>query len=395
MVAHLEEMPNEVFEGIAVCLDLADICSLRVCSRVISAKATQEHFKSFFISKRVEVIESAFDDFVAATHNGGLGCLVQNLVLVGLADCTTDPAGPVDESEDTLTLTAALDAALRNVRKYRRRGQLQCLTLEVRVCYDGPAQRLLPSEAIIVTPRKELMRPSRETAKAVWRAAETLWDIAVNVLREAELPILALHAFDGPNMQACSLAAPQLNLPGLADGTYDATLSSLEVLSMSISSVWVPDYPVDELQYEEDDVEDPGPSEDEVAQEQARAEALSNYNGLANLLKHCLKLRDLDLHYFKMQPYHMFRDVSIDHERLFEQVALLDDLPRLQRCSLRGVIARENDLLTVVRRMRPRRLTFDNRSPGFRDIQTNPRLLLKRRSRPRGVALQRDLGAKP
>ena len=86
MSPSLENCPNEVIESIVVLLVLGDICSLRQSSRTLSSKTTQNHFKSYFLSKHVDITESALRTFVDVTQPGWLGCLIQHLVLVGVVN---------------------------------------------------------------------------------------------------------------------------------------------------------------------------------------------------------------------------------------------------------------------------------------------------------------------
>ena len=88
MSPSLENCPNEVIESIVVLLVLGDICSLRQSSRALASKTTQNHFKSCFLSKHVDITGSALREFVDVTQRSWLGCLIQNLVLVGVVNNT-------------------------------------------------------------------------------------------------------------------------------------------------------------------------------------------------------------------------------------------------------------------------------------------------------------------
>ena len=86
MSPRLEDCPDEVIEAIVVLLHLDDIRSLRQSCRSLAAKTTQRHFKSYYHSKRVDITRRALRAFVNATQPGRLGCLVQELILVGLTN---------------------------------------------------------------------------------------------------------------------------------------------------------------------------------------------------------------------------------------------------------------------------------------------------------------------
>jgi hypothetical protein len=88
MSPSLEDCPNEVIESIVVLLAITDICSLRQSSRTLATKTTQEHFKSYFRTKHVDITGSALQGLVDITQPGWLGCLIQHLVLVGVVNNT-------------------------------------------------------------------------------------------------------------------------------------------------------------------------------------------------------------------------------------------------------------------------------------------------------------------
>jgi hypothetical protein len=84
----LEGCPNEAIECIVVHLGLIDIRSLRLSSRALGIKATEDHFKSYFHSKHVDITHSALSAFVDITGPGELGCFIQDLTLVGVVNNT-------------------------------------------------------------------------------------------------------------------------------------------------------------------------------------------------------------------------------------------------------------------------------------------------------------------
>lgn len=88
MSPSLEDLSNEVNYSIVALSDLGDICSLRLCSRTLATKATQTNFKSYFLARHVDITDTSLREFVHLTQPGWLGCLVQNLVLVGVVNNT-------------------------------------------------------------------------------------------------------------------------------------------------------------------------------------------------------------------------------------------------------------------------------------------------------------------
>jgi hypothetical protein len=62
----IEDCPNEIIEAIVVLLDLDDIRSFRQSCRSLAAKTTQNRFKSYYHSKRVDITLHALGAFVDA-----------------------------------------------------------------------------------------------------------------------------------------------------------------------------------------------------------------------------------------------------------------------------------------------------------------------------------------
>jgi hypothetical protein len=84
MAPVLDDIPNELFERIVEQLDARDIFALRLGSRLLASKATQKTFKAFLRTKHVQLDERPLTELVHATRPGGIGDLIDNLVLVGL-----------------------------------------------------------------------------------------------------------------------------------------------------------------------------------------------------------------------------------------------------------------------------------------------------------------------
>jgi hypothetical protein len=62
--------------------------AISVTLAALSVKCTQGHFRSFFISKHVDITGSDLREFVDMTQRGGSGCQIQHLVLVGVVNNT-------------------------------------------------------------------------------------------------------------------------------------------------------------------------------------------------------------------------------------------------------------------------------------------------------------------
>lgn len=83
--ARLDALTNELFENMAECLDLDDLRNLRLVSRAVAFKTTQNHFESYFSRKQVNISGQGLQAFAQATSQGNrLACLVRHLTLTGI-----------------------------------------------------------------------------------------------------------------------------------------------------------------------------------------------------------------------------------------------------------------------------------------------------------------------
>ena len=72
-------------------LDLDDLRNLRMVSKAVAFKATQNHFTSHSSRKRVDLTRLGLQAFVQATSQGArLGCGVRQLTLAGVEYCISE-----------------------------------------------------------------------------------------------------------------------------------------------------------------------------------------------------------------------------------------------------------------------------------------------------------------
>jgi hypothetical protein len=140
MAPAFDDIPNELSERIIQLLNLRDIFGLRFSSRLLALKATQGHFKSFFRKKHVHLDESSLTRFVHAAQSGGLFCLLEDLVVVGL---TTDPKFLEDELEYPATSDGATDATMK-----QSLDALRSLQASLQVFRDSKTDLQLLSDAL-------------------------------------------------------------------------------------------------------------------------------------------------------------------------------------------------------------------------------------------------------
>lgn len=209
----LEDCPPEIIETLVSLLDLDDICRLRQTSRSLAAKSSQSRFKAFFRFKKVLLSEASLRAFREVTQSGRLGCLLQNLVLVGLTN--NSAAISRSEAEESLdeTLYDLLSHAFRNMKANSKGRELLSLSLRVEVPQKEGEPRLPPSALPC------------DDWRLVWRSSACTCSIAMRASTAARLPVATLIVYNNGEQQFCSLACDELgNLP-LLDGGLSVVLS--------------------------------------------------------------------------------------------------------------------------------------------------------------------------
>jgi hypothetical protein len=384
MSPSLEDCPNEVIESIVVLLILGDICSLRQSSRTLASKTTQNHFKSYFLLKHVDITESALQTFVDVTQPGWLGCLIQNLVLVGVVNNTKaleyivgeEPESDLEEEGNGKKLAKAeqdleileqqqtdyeklhesgtdvslLSKAFSNIAANSKTGRLLTMSLEV-VVYREDAERRLPPLA-------------GGSWRFIWKCAADTFHTAFRSLAASNMQIEKLNIFNDRRLQRCSLACYELGSVDFKHKGLAISLASLKSLSLSVSDRVIfqskkdaershdPAEDIDSIDWETSDDEARG-----IADMRAEAADECNFIGLANLLQLSGKLEDLKIHKYRLDMGVLNNSRADLHlERLLHLAAEIDTPPKLRRIELRGLCVREEDLLAFIRRTGARKL---------------------------------------
>ncbi|KUJ14024.1 uncharacterized protein LY89DRAFT_152017 [Mollisia scopiformis] len=324
MAPRLEDCPNEVIESIVVLLDLNDICNLRQTSRSLATKATQNHFKSFYLSKHVDTTTRSLEKFVDATRPGRLGCLVQNLTIFGVF---TFPR--VDGRDLAAGLWATgmkldlLNQALSGIAAAKR--------------------------------TEETISLSRNGVdwESYWQCVAGTFHTAMRAVAASGLKLRALIVFHDTGGQSGNLGCDELNRLDFQDQRLVASLSSLKYLALSLSDRAITNLP-------EPDRSQP-PKQEFILEAMGKATDQENFIGLEKLLQLAPLLEDLEIRYYRLNAAHVFlRSPYLQHELLLRELAQSEKLPRLKTCSIRGIVISSEDLLAFVRRTAPQRLLLDN-----------------------------------
>lgn len=395
MATQLVDLANEIIESIVVLLDLPDICNLRLASRLLASKVTQDHFRSFFRSQKIDLTKQSLQAFVDATRSGRLGCLVQDLTLVGIAN---NPKGlesilqektrPVVERNGPMFMSTGercseeeLVKAERDLHTINRRREEQQQLREhgrdvellgeafANIAAHGKSGGLYSLSLEVAMYRDDADEPKRPTSglgwKYVWQAAADSYKAAMPALAGSGLQVLRLNLFNSEGFIRCSIASNELSILDFEDPGLQTCLRSIKSLSISLS-----DRIIDETDHDAKRTGDPG---DEVdwsiapkprAIEELRAEAADekNFSGLARLVSLCSNLEELDLHFFNMAIRILTSEDAKD-EILLQRLADITKgrLTNLKKCRLRGFHVWEQDLLALVQQAPAlQSLTLDN-----------------------------------
>lgn len=371
MAPPIEACPAEVIEEVVRYLTLADICSLRLSSRYLATNATQDIFKSYFLAKHVDLAKESLEKFVQITKPGSLGCLVENLIVVGIAIETTpletilnekarwiqESQGPIFSStqhECDAEELAEVEHDLQ-VLKGRQREQQQLKESAHDIALLSDAFRNLKTDEILgkspsLSLEVVIYRQDAETRQepvqggdwqTVWRNAAHVFNTTMASLANSGLPIDKLDIFN--STLRCSLACNELGC--LEDYSTDLKASFRELKSLSLS--------LSDPLHKEADLE-------------TDAEGLKrprlpdrNFAGLPILLGLGPQLEELQLHWNRLRQSNTVWDIEA-RERLFEAIARTARLPPVKKCHVRGVSALQPSFLDFLRRTPIKSLLIEN-----------------------------------
>ena len=374
MSSLLEDCPGDIIELMVRLLALKDICSLRQSSRTLAAKIKQgHHFESYFRSKHVDITSEALQAFVDQTQPAGLGCLIQDLVLVGVVNNTEKLKATLVNPEycnaneqekvpqDLLILEerqiayrqlheSGMDVdlptqALRNLASNSKTGKLLSLSLKVVVYRENAVERQHPLAG--------------GSWRLIWGSAIDTFRSALCSLAQSNLLIEKLSIFNDRHLQRCSIFYDELESIDFKNKGLARSLASLKSLSVSFSNRHVScSEKHAELFY--DPAEDMGSAafneERNIDDVKTEAANMNNYMGLAKLLKLSSNIENLELQqYFLDTEGHTLHD-DLQIEQILQRAAEMKQPPILKRMELRGLWVNEKGLLTFVRRTEVRKL---------------------------------------
>ncbi|OTB09180.1 hypothetical protein M426DRAFT_134044 [Hypoxylon sp. CI-4A] len=321
MEPSLEALPIELVGHIVTLIDLRDIVSLRLTSRNVESKVSQQHFARYFNHKNVELAPGPLEDMVHITSQGHLGCLLQHCTITGVVG--SEMSGIQNDDEHLRLLTRAFS----NLKQRSPKGRLASLCLRVDVRSrdstsesDGPSLR-----------------------ESVWATALQTFNVTMAALHASQLPVDEhLDIYDG--VLRCSLAYDAL-LPLTQQFSSMSVFSSLKKLTVSLSSPFK---------------EPEGSTLDSAISKLGRSSQTVHgklaLRDLLNMSSIMPKLESLDVHWYNIITHDTY-NAPLDPYYSVLQLGQ-SNFACLKTCSLRGVYILESDLLGLIKAVHPSALTM-------------------------------------
>ncbi|USW47186.1 hypothetical protein Slin15195_G005050 [Septoria linicola] len=379
----LERCPNEIIECVVVLLELSDMCHLRLASRVLLGKATQDYFKSFCKHKHVDLTKTAIQILIDITQPGMLGCHIEELTLVGVVNNTlsfesivrkrTKPVvehnGPMTMSTEVRCTEDEVQRAQRDLQDLRQRQAddtsfiesghaVELLSQAFKNLAENGCNIPLPNLKLDVVVFRE-DATTRLSAlqgggwKMIWSCASQTLKVTINALAQSRLPLNELDKYS--EVLRCAVARDQLAHLPTSDPGLKESFKHLKALSISLSHRVIDATKQDQTGFA-DSAERVSYSNVPIYRDVdiLRAEAAheENFVGLANLLKVCEdSLERLDIHQYSLERRKLKQDDMHD-EKIMQVMVQNTNLRSLTGAMLRGLWFNEVDLLAFLKQSR-------------------------------------------
>lgn len=382
-MAYLDDLPAELIENVVICLTLNEICALRLANRSLASKASQDHFRAFYRSKRIDIDERGLKDFVVCTANAGMGCLVDDFTLTGLvyntifiknqlrpgdvrikSQISEGGATSIQTSIGWRPFEEAEREALRrqlNILQRRQKAQLHFLQSEdaqrlLRKAFRNIKRGRTSSTPLSLTLNLAVYRDDALCRSApadggswrlIWQSAADTFQLVQDALDASTLAVSYFRCFPthGKNSQMrSSLACNEIG-PVIAYSGLESCLASLKALTLAFSDT--------SLRYDDKDAEllEAGDRQEQSRQPIAgrelqlivQAANSANFTGLLSFVKACRNIRELDLHRYQLTNHGDTSRVQGDKvsNMLFQHLKLTE----LRDCRLRGFRAGSDDII--------------------------------------------------
>ncbi|TGJ78217.1 hypothetical protein E0Z10_g10547 [Xylaria hypoxylon] len=317
----LEGLPVELVGHIVTLLDCRDILSLRLTSRTLSSKLSQNFLARFFAYKHVELARGPLVNMADMTSQGRPGRLLQHCTIIGVAG--NDMSNTPNFDEDVRLLTKAF----MNLKQHSPSARLASLRLSVIVRSQHSDDGTLEPNA----------GPSR---RDIWAIALRTFDVAITALQKSQLPVDEhLDMFGG--ILGCSLA---FNTLLSLNRRFASTpiFSSLKKLTVSLSSPCI-------------DQKERTPDAAVIIPDRSSQMMHGTLllQGLLEMLGLMPGLEGLDIHWYNIGIEESTTDAG---PTIHLNESRHSILACLETCNLRGLYVNESDLLRFIKAVHPEAL---------------------------------------
>ena len=341
MPSSLESCPDNLIESIVELLNLDDIRNLRLTSKTLARKSSQYHLKKYFRTKHIDLTLNDLRRLVLGLQARELRSLVTNFTNLHLTGIVyeTDTTFNGGNTPDINALTEAFD----ELASHCQDGTLSSLTLRV-VVIKKDGERITPVK--FDGNRYHRWKP-------IWQCSTKTLNTVACAFAASELKIKSLDIFTDSDMQLCAIACDQLNTihwasPGLAD-----SLTTLNSLSIRLSAR------VTEFEQDYEPRSFTRKRARNQAQLRAEVDDESNFPGLSRLLSLCSNLKSFEVIYSRTQTSEAAGNTAFKAEKILQYIVRNKKLPILECCKLRGIFAKEEDLLDFLKRTKASEVSLE------------------------------------
>ncbi|GAB7332393.1 hypothetical protein MBLNU13_g04209t1 [Cladosporium sp. NU13] len=307
MLRELSDLPAELVEQIVCLLDLTDLCNLRLANRATEAVSSQGFFKSFFITKTLQLDTNAISRFAAVTGGSRFTVCLQNLRLVGL------PLLPDDEASGFETENALCDAFI-GLQKHFEHSDLRSLnvSIEDEVCGNDHTLRFATGAFAVRT--------------------------VLRALNKSSLPVRNLNLLaDTPQCSVPCNVFEDL----FASGQPSISWSRLRSLSLSLSVHQRVESDAQKQTGGAETGDHDGSARESIEAGKQRVQALTDFLTLLPAIE------QLHLHWYNLRR-HTQSDADLEERRWFDNVSQVMCFDNLRDLTLRGLDATESSLIKIL-----------------------------------------------
>lgn len=183
----IDNLPVEILDHIQYHLPLPDVGALRLSCSAIAKKLCRTRYVHHFRNKSIDLSQTALQRFLQMmTDKSGVGCLLENCTIVGIAQLSVVPA------QETAQLQELLTHCFSNLTQHLPDKCLASLTLQIKAGEYNQNGQFIESEAFY-------------SSQAIWEAARRTFITVMAALHAAKLAVVhRFSVFMGE--KGCSLA---------------------------------------------------------------------------------------------------------------------------------------------------------------------------------------------